>query len=155
MIQRLLTLMRPPAASGTTNRSTVAIAAVALLLEIAASDDQISADELSALKKILIAHLPIDTATDRAALIDEALEARHRATCLFEFTRCINRQWDAAQKQVLLQALWHMACADGVVHPREEGLIRKLADLIHVPQGDVVRTRLQVEAESDSARAAD
>lgn len=145
MIQRLLTLMRPPAANAGTDRS--AVAAVALLLEVAASDDHISEDELTALRQTLIAQLPIDDTTDNTALIDEALQARHRATCLFEFTRCINRQWDAAQKQTLLQALWQMACTDGTVHPCEEGLIRKLADLIHVPQADVVRTRLQAEAD--------
>ena len=59
--------------------------------------------------------------------------ARTTRRPLYEFTQHINRQLDHEQKAHVVELLWQVAYADGDLDKYEEHLVRRIADLIHVP----------------------
>jgi uncharacterized tellurite resistance protein B-like protein len=82
-----------------------------------------------------------DSETDE--LLTLAEEQADHATSLFEFTRLINRHFDAGQKEHFIELLWSVALADGELDKYEEHLVRKVADLIHVPHRSYIRAKHQ------------
>jgi hypothetical protein len=57
----------------------------------------------------------------------------------------------AAEKLQLLEALWRVARADATVHKYEEHLIRRIADLLHMPHSSFITAKLRASAESGNA----
>ena len=66
------------------------------------------------------------------------------ATDCYQFTSQINLAFSSAQKVKLIEHLWRVAYGDGTLHKYEEHLIRKLADLLHVPHEGFIATKLRV-----------
>ncbi|HSW13865.1 MAG TPA: TerB family tellurite resistance protein [Solimonas sp.] len=117
------------------------LAVAVLLLETARADFEHAEQELQAARHILAEMFSLDqTALDRLMTQAEA-EAR-LAVSLHGFVTELNRTLDGAAKTGLIGSLWRVAHADGQVHPQEEHLIRRLADLLHVPHHEFVRQRL-------------
>jgi uncharacterized tellurite resistance protein B-like protein len=48
----------------------------------------------------------------------------------------------------LLEALWRVAQADAIVHKYEEHLIRRVADLIHVPHRGYIAAKLRAAGQA-------
>jgi uncharacterized tellurite resistance protein B-like protein len=80
-------------------------------------------------------------ASQTAELLTLAEQDANEATSLFEFTRLINKHFDAEQKQHFVELLWHVALADGEIDKYEDHLVRKVADLIHVPHLSFIRAK--------------
>ena len=53
----------------------------------------------------------------------------------------INKHYSREQKTELLEQLWRVAFADGKLDKYEEHLVRKLAELLHVPHTRFVATK--------------
>lgn len=49
------------------------------------------------------------------------------------FNSLINKEYSLDQKVRLIESLWRIAFIDGVLDMNEEYLVRKIADLLHVP----------------------
>jgi uncharacterized tellurite resistance protein B-like protein len=62
-----------------------------------------------------------------------AEQQRKQATDYFQFTSLINKEYSLEQKVRLIESLWKIAFIDGVLDMNEEYLVRKIADLLHVP----------------------
>ena len=75
------------------------------------------------------------------SLLDEAREEAEGATDYFQFTRPLRDHWSAEQRAALIEDMWAIAHADGQTHPREEFVIRKVADLLYVPHSVFIRAR--------------
>lgn len=117
------------------------LAMAVLLLETARADFERSADELALIRAQLSRGLGLDAAQTEA-LLARAADQAGAAVSLHEFVSALNRELDADGKRELLGWLWQVALADGRIEPREEALIRQLAELLFVPHADFVRTRL-------------
>ncbi|MES9885425.1 MAG: TerB family tellurite resistance protein, partial [Candidatus Sedimenticola sp. 6PFRAG1] len=68
---------------------------------------------------------------------------------LDQFTVLLDRDLVPDQKIVLLEMLWEVAFADGRIDKYEEYLIRKLADLLHVPHRGFIQAKLKVQSRRD------
>jgi uncharacterized tellurite resistance protein B-like protein len=77
------------------------------------------------------------------ALVEEAERQIDRSHDLYQFTSQINRSYSEADKVRLLEALWRVADADTAVHKYEEHLIRRVADLLHVPHSGFIAAKLR------------
>ena len=64
------------------------------------------------------------------------------ATSLYEFTRHINQHFDLSQKMQLMTSMWHVAFADGHLDKHEEGIIRRVSELIHLRHGEYIKCKL-------------
>ncbi|MGB7550864.1 MAG: TerB family tellurite resistance protein [Chromatiaceae bacterium] len=67
------------------------------------------------------------------SLVTRAHEEREQATDYHQFTSLVNANFDAAQRADLIERLWQVAYADQVLCKHEEYLVRKVANLLHMP----------------------
>jgi uncharacterized tellurite resistance protein B-like protein len=86
-----------------------------------------------------------------SALVALAEQKRKQATDYFEFTSLINKEYSLEQKIRLIEALWKIAFVDGVLDMNEEYLVRKIADLLHVPHTAFILAKIRVEPEKNQS----
>jgi uncharacterized tellurite resistance protein B-like protein len=116
------------------------LAMAALLVEVAQADHHFSDAEVEHLLQLLERKFGLAPA-EQSALLELARSHSADATSLHEFTRLIHQHCTLAEKQALLVALWELAYADGEVDKYEDYVIRKLADLLHLPHADFMRAK--------------
>ena len=117
------------------------LAAAALLVEVMVIDGNLDEQELTSISQTLCQILELSSdQVDELILLsrDEVSEA----TSLYQFTREINTHFSADQKMKLLTAMWRVAYADGHLDKHEEGIIRRVADLLHILHSDYIRCKL-------------
>lgn len=107
-------------------------AVAALMIEAARMDNEFDAGERTLIERLLAErfHLPAD---EVRRLVAEAERAVHRSTQLFPFTQKIVRSLSPETRAGILEMMWKVAYADGVLDPHEDMLLRRVAGLIHVP----------------------
>lgn len=116
------------------------LAAAALLIEMTRADHEVKAIEREAVERAIdkAFGLPGEETRELVALAE--LEA-DQATSLYEFTQLINQHFADADKAHMVELLWEVAYADGELDKYEEHLVRKVADLIHVPHRTFIRAK--------------
>jgi uncharacterized tellurite resistance protein B-like protein len=123
-------------------RGRVDLAVAALLVEVLRADYDVAPQERQQVVVSVSRLLGLD-ATVSAALVAEAERQIDKAHDLYQFTSQLNRAWNEEEKLQLLEALWRVAAADETVHKYEEHLIRRVADLLHVPHAGFIRAKLR------------
>ena len=120
------------------------LAAAALLVEVVSSDDEFSEAERAAVIESAGRKFGLEEAESRQLVQLAEAEAKD-AHDLFQFTSQINQAFSAEQKLRLIEELWRVAYSDDVLHRYEEHVIRKVADLIHVPHSAFIAAKLRVQ----------
>jgi uncharacterized tellurite resistance protein B-like protein len=69
-----------------------------------------------------------------------------QAVQLFGFARTINERLGRERRIELIEMLWEVAYADGVLDPLEDTLLRRIGGLIDVPDRERGAARLRVLA---------
>lgn len=116
------------------------LAVAALLLEMTRADDEVSALECAALDAGIRDHFGLADHEARE-LIALAEAERRAATDYFQFTSLINAHYGPEQRVQIVEQLWRIAFADETLHRLEEHLVRKLAQLLHVPHGAFIAAK--------------
>ena len=119
-------------------------ACIALLLETSMADEILDESELIALKNTLLSDFQINE-NEIDELINLAKENVEDSTSLYEFTRDINDNFDAAERVKLIESMWKIAYADGNIDKYEEHIIRKVSNLIYVAHSDFIKARLSAK----------
>ncbi len=109
----------------------VASAAAALLIETAVMDGDFDADERATIARLLAENFDMDSA-EVAVVIEEAEAAVAQSVELFSFTRVLRDDFDHQDRVRMVEMLWQVAYADGVLHDYEANLIRRVTGLLHV-----------------------
>ncbi|KGM07772.1 hypothetical protein LP43_0188 [Methylophaga thiooxydans] len=122
---------------------TKKLAAVALMVEIIAVDDEQHDAEKNMLRQILVEQFDV-TQQAANALITNAEQAHEEATDFFRFTSEINEFFDADEKIDLIESFWKLAWADQHIHDLEQHVIRRLANLLHVSHKDFIAAKIRV-----------
>jgi uncharacterized tellurite resistance protein B-like protein len=120
------------------------VAAAALLVEVVRADSDFSQTERNAVLESAGRKFGLGPAEAHALLGLAEAEAQD-AHDLYQFTSLINASFTAEQKVALVEELWRVAWSDDVLHRYEEHLIRKVADLIHVPHSAFIAAKLRVQ----------
>jgi uncharacterized tellurite resistance protein B-like protein len=126
------------AAAGTGTNLAVA----ALLVEVLRADYHADQAERQQVMVSVSALLGLDDAQTRD-LVEEAEREVDKSHDLYQFTSRINQAYSEPEKIRLLEALWRVADADVTVHKYEEHLIRRVADLLHVPHSAFISAKLR------------
>ena len=113
------------------------LATAALLLEMMRMDDKISAAERGTALAALRSEFNLSQ-TELDTLVALAEQEAKQATSYYQFTSLINKSCDPAQKAKIVEYLWQVAYADGHLDAHESHLLRKIADLLYIPQADYV-----------------
>ena len=135
-------------AAGTTGgeaRPTIEVATAALLVETVRLDGEIDEAERAAAHRAVRAKFGLGEA-EAATLIRLAEEEARDATGYYQFTSLINKQFSAAQKERVIELMWQVAYADAELSAHEQHVVRKIADLLHVPHRAYIAAKLRARA---------
>lgn len=131
-----------PDAAGVESDTGLDLAVAALLVEVLRADYDVAADERRLVVDSVARLLGLD-ADASTALVAEAERRIDKSHDLYQFTSQVNRAYSEAEKVRLLEALWRVARSDATVHKYEEHLIRRVADLLHVPHSGFIAAKLR------------
>jgi len=144
MFDRILDLLMP--ADGLRAETNIHISVAALLVEAARMDDDFAPSERAAIRRVLGRRFALDDASvDR--LIAAAEQAAAGSTALYRFTRVVAERFDPPARIGMIEMLWEVAYADGVLDPEEDALIRRIAGLIFVEDHERGAARQRVLAQ--------
>ena len=142
MFQQLLrTLSAPEAKPPTDLRLAVAV----LLIEAAYRDDFFQPEERDVIFRLL-QHKFALTSEETSALISAAEQAYRQSVQLHPWTNAVAEQMTAEARIGLVEMMWEVAYADGVLDPEEDALIRRMVNLIHISDRDRMLARQRVLA---------
>jgi len=124
-------------APGRDDRHSIELATAALLVETLRIDSEIRDAERAAVLAAVRDKFGLSPA-EADSLVALAEDEIRQANDYFQFTSLINRHFSAEQKIRVIELMWRVAWADDELSAHERHLMRKIADLLHVPLGDYV-----------------
>lgn len=126
--------------STTLNSQEFELSMAALLCEVASADN-IKSESEGVVKSNQLSSL-LDINIERAnELLVIAQKDSEEAVSIYEFTSKL-RNADYKHKLDLIESMWHVAYADGVIDPYEEALIRQVSELIYISHSDFIKSKL-------------
>jgi uncharacterized tellurite resistance protein B-like protein len=144
MLRKLRDLLNPTPAASADPVMRERLAVAALLVEISRADfDQTDAERATSIH-LLARHFGCDDA-EAARLLAEAEAAVDGAVSLREFTAPLHCGLAYDEKQHVIAMLWELALAEGGLDKYEDYLLGKIAELLYVSRGDVIRMKVQVQ----------
>jgi uncharacterized tellurite resistance protein B-like protein len=121
------------------------LAAAALMVEAARLDDAFDAAERAKIKGLLQRHFSLSDA-EADDLLAEGERASEGSVEWQGFTRAIKDGFAPEERVELIEMLWEVAYADGVLHDYEASLIRRITGLLYVPDRESGEARKRVRA---------
>ena len=119
------------------------VAAAALLVHAAGIDGTFRDEERQTLRQVLRERFALSEA-DARALLKDAAAREAEAVDLYRFTSVLCRELDQEGRQRIVEMLWEVAMADGVLHEFESHLVWRAAELLGVSTRDRVKLRKSV-----------
>lgn len=124
------------------------IATVVLFLEMMYMDDKVEPEEQEIILSLIHQNFSLTT-EQTTSLLELAEQQRKQATDYFQFTSLINKEYSLEQKVRLIESLWKIAFIDGKLDMDEEYLVRKIADLLHIPHTAFIMAKNRVGPEKN------
>jgi uncharacterized tellurite resistance protein B-like protein len=152
MIDRVLALLsgrEAPALDKGADEFELAVAA--LLIEAARMDESFAEAERATIERLLAARFGLQPDAVRA-LVEEADRLVRDSAQLFPFTRQVCKRMRPEERVGILEMMWEVAYADGVLDPHEDMLLRRVAGLIHVTDKERAAARRRAVERLAAAR---
>lgn len=146
MLGRLINRLKQPEEE-TDPKRLEALAAGALLLEVAWADHDIADAELELIERQLEDEFGLRQ-DEVAELVEESRREHQESVGLYRYTRTINDAWDEERKVALVTALWRLALSEDGLHRYEEHTIRKIAELLYVPHSRFIEAKLTAKRDA-------
>lgn len=148
MLNRILKIFEPPQGEPTVlseqeKEKRKAVAACALLVEIAQSDGSISDVEMQRIVEILESHYGL-TGEDAQEIIDTAKKELDESVQMWAFTRLINDNYSIEEKIEVIEMIWHVVYADGKLDRHEDHLVHRLARLLNLTHKQLIEAKIRV-----------
>jgi uncharacterized tellurite resistance protein B-like protein len=140
LIDRLLALLSGNGADEEPRDDDVKLAVAALLIEAGRMDERFDAGELRLIRDLLTTRFDMDRAElDRT--VTAAEQRVKNSEQYYPFTDVICKRLSGAERVEIIEMLWRVVYADGVLDAYEDALIRQVAALIHVEDRDRAAAR--------------
>ena len=145
-LKDLFDSLLPPAAAAPpqAKEHQLQLATAVMLVEVMRADTTFHAGEREAVLAALREKFSL-TDDEAQRLTELATDAARNATDLFGFTQHIDSHFEMPQKLRMIEHMWLVAYADGVLSEHERHVLWRVADLLHVPQGAYVHARLRAQ----------
>jgi len=149
MIDRLKKIFarEPDEAGEQDDTEAVHLAVAVLLVEIARADFAHREAEEQELLLQLKDATGLPEAESRE-LLQQAKDCVEHSVSLHKYTRDLHTRMSYDEKQAVVERLWRIAMADHDLDKYEDYMIGKIADLLYVSRGDVIRLRHRVTDET-------
>ncbi|MBW2094404.1 MAG: TerB family tellurite resistance protein [Deltaproteobacteria bacterium] len=128
---------------GRSLESDLRVAACALLLEMSLIDGNFSETEKEKLLSILRQEYNLSN-EEAESLIKRSGEELDESIDLWQFTSALNQHFSVEEKTRLVEKIWEIAYADGIVDQHENYLVHKVADLLHLSHKQLINAKLKV-----------
>ncbi len=138
MFDKIKTLLAvSPDADGPGRRGPVdmKVAAAALMVEAARMDSHFDEAERATIARLLQRRFGLSP-EETQTLIEEARQAQDASNQLLGFTRAIKDHFDEAERIELIEMLWEVVYADGILDDFEANLLRRIGGLLYVSDRD-------------------
>ncbi len=119
------------------------LATAALMFHLVAIDGEVDDAEQTAMRDVLRKSYDIDP-EELEALIGEAKKRDEEAIDLYGFTSLLKRKLDIDGRLGVVEMLWEMVYADGVVHEFEDNTVWRVAELLGVSKRERIEIRHRV-----------
>jgi uncharacterized tellurite resistance protein B-like protein len=139
MFSQLMRILNAPEPERPDLRLSVAV----LLVEAARQDDTFDDKERAVITRLLTEKFAL-TPEECARLIAAGEARAGQMTQLHGDTSAVFEQMTPEERVTLIEMLWEVAYADGVLDPEEDLLIRRIAGLIYVSDRERVLARQRV-----------
>ena len=137
---------KKPEESGELSPNPIQMATAVLLIEMARADFDQAENENEVIKQLLKGHFDLNNRqTDD--LFDEAVSVADDAVSLHEYTHALHKTLTQGAKEEVIEMLWRLAMSDDNLDKHEDYLVRKIADLLYVPNSIVLKMRHKVTSE--------
>ncbi|MEM7570565.1 MAG: TerB family tellurite resistance protein [Pseudomonadota bacterium] len=117
-----------------------ALAAATLFFEAAASDGTIGTRELERISHLLTTRFSL-TEIEAQDMCRQARDRQSEAIEMSNFTRDAKQRFAPNERIDLMEMLWEVAYADGVLEDFEANLMRRLSGLLYVDDRDNGKAR--------------
>ena len=128
----------------------IAVAACALLLEIALADSTFGVEERERISRHAREDLGVPP-DDVREVLRLAQEARRESVDLYQFTKLVTDGFSREQRLRLIEAIWGVVYSDGVLSAVEGQLARRIAELLGFQHPEVQAARERVAARKGGA----
>lgn len=122
------------------------LAAAALLVHAAVIDGRFDGEERRKLKAVLQTRFDDLDSVEVRRLVGEAEAEEREAVDIYRFTSVLCCQLDQEGRKRIIEMLWEVVMADGVVDEFEDNLVWRTAELLGVSTRDRIMLRKAVEA---------
>ncbi len=126
-------------------QAQIRLATAVLLVEMMRADFDERQEESEAVEKLLARHFDLD-APQSETLAEDAAKEADNSVSLHDYTRALHEQLNEQEKARVVEMLWEVALADDSLDKYEDYLVRKVAELLYVPHGELIRLKHKVQA---------
>jgi len=137
-------LIHPDQEGSVDREHTLRLATAALLIEVVRADYEEDIKETEAVIRQLQTHFDL-TEEETLLLVEEAAQKADHSVSLQEFTRLLHENLSDREKHSVIEMLWLIALADDHLDKHEDYVVRKVAELLYVTHGDLIRIRNEVK----------
>jgi len=121
----------------------VRLAEAALLFHVIAVDGIVESEEQARLTSLLAERFELEK--DQATqLMEDARQADQQAVDLYRFTSVLMRSLEHEERVAIIENMWEMVYADGVVHEMEDNIVWRVAELLAVDSRERVLLKQRV-----------
>ena len=132
MIDRLLNLLTARHVPALKESDELQLSVAALLVEAARMDSNFDAGERATIECLLAEKFKLEPQAVQSLMEEAQCKVEYSAQ-YFPFTHEICQRLSLEQRIEIIEMLWTVAYADGMLDPEEDMLLRQIAGLIHVP----------------------
>ena len=132
-----------PVSDSRQEHERIQVATCALLLEMAHADKSLHELEEQVVHDLLAEKFDLspESVTE---LAEYAQQERAESVDLFRFARVINEHFSIEEKHEVMEALWRIVYADGVLDKHEDALARQLTSLLRISPKKSIELKVKV-----------
>jgi uncharacterized tellurite resistance protein B-like protein len=144
MLGKIVKLLNSgPMADAGQEHERIQVATCALLLEMAHADKSLHSLEEQIVHDIVAEKFDLSTEAVQE-LAEYAQQERAESVDLFRFARVINEHFTIEEKHEVMEALWRIVYADGVLDKHEDALARQLTSLLRISPKKSIELKVKV-----------
>ena len=122
----------------------IILASTCLLLSIADADNNIDDKELSIIDEIIQDFFDVNK-EDTNTIINNAKKSLIQSTDYFSYGKTLNESFSITDKVDFLSCIFEVAYSDGEYHYLEEHMIKKIANILHIENKDLVNVKMDIK----------
>ena len=122
----------------------IILASTCLLLSIADADNNIDDKELSIIDEIIQDFFDVNK-EDTNTIINNAKKSLIESTDYFSYGKILNESFSITDKVDFLSCIFEVAYSDGEYHYLEEHMIKKIANILHIENKDLVNVKMDIK----------